>query len=128
MTASFISFCFLSQPHCFARDTNLLISTSLHSKFNCHFFCIFLSSFTFTHVVGHFQMATTVLVLYAAKMSKTIQFQDFDRSILLKVRICILTVSIPINYATFPYILFTFILLNFLARYSLFLCCMLETI
>lgn len=30
-------------------------------------------------------MFTTVVVLYAAKMIKTIQFQDFDRSILLKV-------------------------------------------
>ncbi|KAI3372742.1 hypothetical protein L3Q82_023206, partial [Scortum barcoo] len=32
-----------------------------------------------------FQMITTVVVLYTAKMSKTVQFQDFDRSILLKI-------------------------------------------
>ncbi|XP_076587849.1 nucleotide sugar transporter SLC35D2 isoform X3 [Chaetodon auriga] len=32
-----------------------------------------------------FQMITTLLVLYAAKTSKAIQFQDFDRSILLKI-------------------------------------------
>nr|XP_046243718.1 UDP-N-acetylglucosamine/UDP-glucose/GDP-mannose transporter isoform X4 [Scatophagus argus] len=30
-------------------------------------------------------MIITVVVLYAAKMSKTIQFQDFDRSIFLKI-------------------------------------------
>ncbi|XP_074527246.1 nucleotide sugar transporter SLC35D2 [Halichoeres trimaculatus] len=35
--------------------------------------------------LGIGQMAATVVVLYAAKMSKTVQFQDFDRSILLKI-------------------------------------------
>lgn len=32
-------------------------------------------------------MIATLVVLYAAKTSKTIQFQDFDRSILFKVSI-----------------------------------------
>ncbi|XP_073322055.1 nucleotide sugar transporter SLC35D2 [Pagrus major] len=35
--------------------------------------------------LGIGQMITTLVVLYAAKMSKTIQFQDFDRSIFLKI-------------------------------------------
>ncbi|XP_041792727.1 UDP-N-acetylglucosamine/UDP-glucose/GDP-mannose transporter isoform X3 [Chelmon rostratus] len=35
--------------------------------------------------VGIGQMITTLLVLHTAKMSKVIQFQDFDRSILLKM-------------------------------------------
>lgn len=30
-------------------------------------------------------MITTVIVLYAAKKSKTVQFQDFDKNVLLKV-------------------------------------------
>ncbi len=33
------------------------------------------------------QMITTVVVLYAAKMTKTIKFQDFDRTVLLKVSV-----------------------------------------
>lgn len=39
-------------------------------------------SYTF---LGVGQMATTLVVLYVAKKSKTIQFQDFDRSILTKI-------------------------------------------
>ncbi|XP_034547910.1 UDP-N-acetylglucosamine/UDP-glucose/GDP-mannose transporter isoform X2 [Notolabrus celidotus] len=35
--------------------------------------------------LGIGQMAATLIVLYAAKMSKTVQFQDFDKSILLKM-------------------------------------------
>uniref|UniRef100_A0A7N6ARJ1 Sugar phosphate transporter domain-containing protein n=1 Tax=Anabas testudineus TaxID=64144 RepID=A0A7N6ARJ1_ANATE len=35
--------------------------------------------------LGIGQMITTLVVLYAAKRSKTVQFQDFDRSILLKI-------------------------------------------
>lgn len=35
-------------------------------------------------------MITTLVVLYAAKMNKSVQFQDFDRSILLKVSISLL--------------------------------------
>ncbi|XP_076587850.1 nucleotide sugar transporter SLC35D2 isoform X4 [Chaetodon auriga] len=46
-----------------------------------------LTSFRFPSYmcVGIGQMITTLLVLYAAKTSKAIQFQDFDRSILLKI-------------------------------------------
>ncbi|XP_034026460.1 UDP-N-acetylglucosamine/UDP-glucose/GDP-mannose transporter isoform X2 [Thalassophryne amazonica] len=46
-----------------------------------------LTSFRFPSYMclGIGQMITTVLVLYAAKMSKTIQFQDFDRSVLVKI-------------------------------------------
>lgn len=32
-------------------------------------------------------MVVTIIVLYTAKMTKTVQFQDFDRSIFLKVSI-----------------------------------------
>ncbi|XP_003974916.2 UDP-N-acetylglucosamine/UDP-glucose/GDP-mannose transporter [Takifugu rubripes] len=35
--------------------------------------------------LGIGQMFTTVVVLYAAKMIKTVQFQDFDRSVLIKI-------------------------------------------
>uniref|UniRef100_A0A8D0CNJ7 UDP-N-acetylglucosamine/UDP-glucose/GDP-mannose transporter-like n=1 Tax=Sander lucioperca TaxID=283035 RepID=A0A8D0CNJ7_SANLU len=35
--------------------------------------------------LGIGQMIITLVVLYAAKMSKTVQFQDFDRSIVLKI-------------------------------------------
>ncbi|XP_030273975.1 UDP-N-acetylglucosamine/UDP-glucose/GDP-mannose transporter isoform X2 [Sparus aurata] len=35
--------------------------------------------------LGIGQMITTLVVLYAAKLSKTVQFQDFDRSIFLKI-------------------------------------------
>ncbi|XP_036383372.1 UDP-N-acetylglucosamine/UDP-glucose/GDP-mannose transporter [Megalops cyprinoides] len=35
--------------------------------------------------LGVGQMATTIIVLYAAKMKQTIHFQDFDRSILYKI-------------------------------------------
>uniref|UniRef100_A0A672JGM2 UDP-N-acetylglucosamine/UDP-glucose/GDP-mannose transporter-like n=1 Tax=Salarias fasciatus TaxID=181472 RepID=A0A672JGM2_SALFA len=35
--------------------------------------------------LGMGQLVTTIAVLYAAKMSKTVQFQDFDRSILIKI-------------------------------------------
>ncbi|KAE8291808.1 UDP-N-acetylglucosamine/UDP-glucose/GDP-mannose transporter-like protein [Larimichthys crocea] len=35
--------------------------------------------------LGIGQMITTLVVLYAAKMNKSVQFQDFDRSILLKI-------------------------------------------
>ncbi|XP_049435817.1 UDP-N-acetylglucosamine/UDP-glucose/GDP-mannose transporter isoform X2 [Epinephelus fuscoguttatus] len=35
--------------------------------------------------LGIGQMITTLVVLYAAKMSKTVKFQDFDRSILFKI-------------------------------------------
>ncbi len=55
----------------------------LSHPFLCH-------THTHTHTslsLWSFQMITTVVVLYAAKMSKTVQFQDFDRSILLKVSI-----------------------------------------
>nr|XP_046243717.1 UDP-N-acetylglucosamine/UDP-glucose/GDP-mannose transporter isoform X3 [Scatophagus argus] len=46
-----------------------------------------LTSFRFPSYMclGIGQMIITVVVLYAAKMSKTIQFQDFDRSIFLKI-------------------------------------------
>ncbi|XP_044053762.1 UDP-N-acetylglucosamine/UDP-glucose/GDP-mannose transporter [Siniperca chuatsi] len=46
-----------------------------------------LTSFRFPSYMclGIGQMITTLVVLYAAKMSKTVQFQDFDRSILLKI-------------------------------------------
>ncbi|XP_041792726.1 UDP-N-acetylglucosamine/UDP-glucose/GDP-mannose transporter isoform X2 [Chelmon rostratus] len=46
-----------------------------------------LTSFRFPSYmcVGIGQMITTLLVLHTAKMSKVIQFQDFDRSILLKM-------------------------------------------
>uniref|UniRef100_A0A3Q4H814 Solute carrier family 35 member D2 n=1 Tax=Neolamprologus brichardi TaxID=32507 RepID=A0A3Q4H814_NEOBR len=35
--------------------------------------------------LGIGQMITTVIVLYAAKKSKTVQFQDFDKNVLLKI-------------------------------------------
>lgn len=35
--------------------------------------------------LGIGQMIMTVIVLYAAKKGKTVQFQDFDRSVLLKI-------------------------------------------
>ncbi|CAJ1069044.1 UDP-N-acetylglucosamine/UDP-glucose/GDP-mannose transporter isoform X1 [Xyrichtys novacula] len=35
--------------------------------------------------LGIGQMATTLIVLYAAKVSKTVHFQDFDRGIILKI-------------------------------------------
>ncbi|XP_059193683.1 UDP-N-acetylglucosamine/UDP-glucose/GDP-mannose transporter [Centropristis striata] len=46
-----------------------------------------LTSFRFPSYMclGIGQMITTLVVLYAAKMSKRVQFQDFDRSILLKI-------------------------------------------
>uniref|UniRef100_UPI003AB10341 nucleotide sugar transporter SLC35D2 isoform X2 n=1 Tax=Centroberyx gerrardi TaxID=166262 RepID=UPI003AB10341 len=46
-----------------------------------------LTSFRFPSYMclGIGQMITTIVVLYAAKMNKTVQFQDFDRSILLKI-------------------------------------------
>ncbi|XP_035515018.1 UDP-N-acetylglucosamine/UDP-glucose/GDP-mannose transporter [Morone saxatilis] len=46
-----------------------------------------LTSFRFPSYMclGIGQMITTLVVLYAAKMSKAIQFQDFDRTILLKM-------------------------------------------
>uniref|UniRef100_A0A4W6CIH8 Solute carrier family 35 member D2 n=2 Tax=Lates calcarifer TaxID=8187 RepID=A0A4W6CIH8_LATCA len=46
-----------------------------------------LTSFRFPSYMclGIGQMITTLVVLYAAKRSKTVQFQDFDRSILLKI-------------------------------------------
>ncbi|XP_070760083.1 nucleotide sugar transporter SLC35D2 [Enoplosus armatus] len=46
-----------------------------------------LTSFRFPSYMclGIGQMITTLAVLYAAKISKTVQFQDFDRNILLKI-------------------------------------------
>uniref|UniRef100_A0A8C5G5T7 Sugar phosphate transporter domain-containing protein n=1 Tax=Gouania willdenowi TaxID=441366 RepID=A0A8C5G5T7_GOUWI len=46
-----------------------------------------LTSFRFPSYLclGIGQMVTTVIVLYVAKMSKTVQFQDFDRGVLLKI-------------------------------------------
>ncbi|KAF7667468.1 hypothetical protein LDENG_00061290 [Lucifuga dentata] len=46
-----------------------------------------LTSFRFPSYMclGIGQMITTLVVLYTAKMSKRVQFQDFDRSILLKI-------------------------------------------
>uniref|UniRef100_UPI0037E9C830 nucleotide sugar transporter SLC35D2 n=1 Tax=Semicossyphus pulcher TaxID=241346 RepID=UPI0037E9C830 len=46
-----------------------------------------LTSFRFPSYLclGIGQMGITIVVLYAAKMSKTVQFQDFDRSVLLKI-------------------------------------------
>uniref|UniRef100_A0AAQ5XHX4 Sugar phosphate transporter domain-containing protein n=1 Tax=Amphiprion ocellaris TaxID=80972 RepID=A0AAQ5XHX4_AMPOC len=46
-----------------------------------------LTSFRFPSYLclGIGQMITTIVVLYVAKMSKAVQFQDFDRSILLKI-------------------------------------------
>ncbi|XP_071394593.1 nucleotide sugar transporter SLC35D2 [Centroberyx affinis] len=46
-----------------------------------------LTSFRFPSYMclGIGQMITTIVVLYAAKMNKTVQFQDFDRTILLKI-------------------------------------------
>uniref|UniRef100_A0A8D3BQK2 Solute carrier family 35 member D2 n=1 Tax=Scophthalmus maximus TaxID=52904 RepID=A0A8D3BQK2_SCOMX len=46
-----------------------------------------LTSFRFPSYlcVGIGQMITTVVVLYAAKKSKVVQFQDFDRSVLFKM-------------------------------------------
>ncbi|KAF1389306.1 hypothetical protein PFLUV_G00072070 [Perca fluviatilis] len=46
-----------------------------------------LTSFRFPSYMclGIGQMIITLVVLYAAKMSKTVQFQDFDRSIVLKI-------------------------------------------
>ncbi|XP_040899282.1 UDP-N-acetylglucosamine/UDP-glucose/GDP-mannose transporter isoform X2 [Toxotes jaculatrix] len=46
-----------------------------------------LTSFRFPSYMclGIGQMITTLVVLYAAKRSKTVQFQDFDRSIFLKI-------------------------------------------
>ncbi|XP_013858109.1 UDP-N-acetylglucosamine/UDP-glucose/GDP-mannose transporter [Austrofundulus limnaeus] len=46
-----------------------------------------LTSFRFPSYLclGIGQMFTTIIVLYVAKMSRTVQFQDFDRSILLKI-------------------------------------------
>ncbi|KAM4615894.1 nucleotide sugar transporter SLC35D2 isoform 2-T2 [Polymixia lowei] len=35
--------------------------------------------------LGIGQMITTIVVLYAAKLNQTVQFQDFDRSILIKI-------------------------------------------
>ena len=31
-------------------------------------------------------MITTIVILYAAKMNQTVHFQDFDRSVFIKVR------------------------------------------
>ncbi|XP_042344172.1 UDP-N-acetylglucosamine/UDP-glucose/GDP-mannose transporter [Plectropomus leopardus] len=46
-----------------------------------------LTSFRFPSYIclGIGQMITTLVVLYAAKMSKTVTFQDFDKSILFKI-------------------------------------------
>ncbi|XP_034728068.1 UDP-N-acetylglucosamine/UDP-glucose/GDP-mannose transporter [Etheostoma cragini] len=46
-----------------------------------------LTSFRFPSYMclGIGQMITTLVVLYAAKMTKTVQFQDFDRSIVFKI-------------------------------------------
>ncbi|KAM3867450.1 nucleotide sugar transporter SLC35D2 [Diretmus argenteus] len=46
-----------------------------------------LTSFRFPSYMclGIGQMITTIIVLYAAKMNHTVQFQDFDRSILSKI-------------------------------------------
>ncbi|XP_041855830.1 UDP-N-acetylglucosamine/UDP-glucose/GDP-mannose transporter [Melanotaenia boesemani] len=46
-----------------------------------------LTSFRFPSYLclGIGQMITTILVLYVAKMNKTVQFQDFDRSIFFKI-------------------------------------------
>lgn len=51
-----------------------------------------------------FQMITTLVVLYAAKMSKTIHFQDFNRSILLKVSVSRLKTNLSplFNCIDFP--------------------------
>lgn len=56
-----------------------------------YFYFFFCPSHTrsFHDPSGPFQMITTLVVLYAAKMSKTVQFQDFDRSIPLKVSISV---------------------------------------
>ncbi|XP_010890772.1 UDP-N-acetylglucosamine/UDP-glucose/GDP-mannose transporter isoform X1 [Esox lucius] len=35
--------------------------------------------------LGIGQMATTIIILFAAKMNKTVHFQDFDRSVLVKI-------------------------------------------
>ncbi|KAI1900158.1 hypothetical protein AGOR_G00047130 [Albula goreensis] len=42
--------------------------------------------------LGIGQMAATIIILYAAKLNKTVQFQDFDRSILYK------TFPLPLLY------------------------------
>uniref|UniRef100_A0A1A8KZU6 Solute carrier family 35, member D2 n=1 Tax=Nothobranchius pienaari TaxID=704102 RepID=A0A1A8KZU6_9TELE len=46
-----------------------------------------LTSFSFPSYLflGIGQMVTTIVVLYLAKMSKTVKFQDFDRSVFLKI-------------------------------------------
>ncbi|XP_072243805.1 nucleotide sugar transporter SLC35D2 [Leuresthes tenuis] len=46
-----------------------------------------LTSFRFPSYLclGIGQMITTIVVLYVAKMNKTVEFQDFDRSIFLKI-------------------------------------------
>uniref|UniRef100_A0A8D2ZNX8 Solute carrier family 35 member D2 n=1 Tax=Scophthalmus maximus TaxID=52904 RepID=A0A8D2ZNX8_SCOMX len=61
----------------------MCISDVPHVRSRCH--CVVSSRFPSYLCVGIGQMITTVVVLYAAKKSKVVQFQDFDRSVLFKM-------------------------------------------
>lgn len=72
------------------------------------------------------QMLTTVVVLYAAKMIKTVQFQDFDRSIFLKVSTLVALWCHALPRCSIY--LFNDLTVPFMPRFSPCLCCMLGTI